>query len=545
MNMPAQKRFLVSTDLSMVPSIKTDVLVIGSGVAGLSAALAAAETSQVMLVTKSELAESASRYAQGGIAAALNDDDSVEMHVNDTLAAGQGICKKDAVGLLVSEGIERCRELIDWGTPFDREDGHIATTMEGAHSCRRILHADGDATGRAIVNTLMDKVRQHRNIRIQEGYFTIDLLHQENECFGALLQDRSYGRLLQVETGATVVATGGLGRLYRETTNPDVATGDGYAICFRAGAVLEDMEFVQFHPTTLYVAGAPRFLISESVRGEGAYLLNCRGERFMNKYAEQGELAPRDVVSRSILREMHETGSTHVFLDLRHLGEELTSRRFPNIKMICKDFNIDIDRELVPVRPAAHYMMGGVQTDLDAKTTVARLFAAGEVACTGVHGANRLASNSLLEGIVFGHRAGVNAVACAKESKARVMPVIKMLRSHAERVAPLDLDDTVMSLKSLTWRDLGVFRNEGQLENAMQTIARWAKYVMNEQFQHPRGYEVQNMLTLANVIAKAAYIRTESRGAHQRIDFPQTSKDWERHVALSIHDFESDEDSLF
>ena len=511
-------RYLVDLDLGSVPELWAPVLVIGSGIAGLSAALAAAEKRRVVVISKEELNETATNYAQGGIAAVLAEDDSFESHIRDTLKAGQGLCERDAVELLVRDGAKRCKELIETGMDFDKEDGHIHFTMEGAHSARRIMHCDGDATGRRLQKFLAKKVREHKNIQLYENHFVIDLLHENGVCHGALIQDSNYGRMLSIKSHATILASGGSGQIFRETTNPSCATGDGMAQAFRAGAVLRDMEFVQFHPTTLYLAGAPRFLISESVRGEGAYLINQHGERFMKKYDERAELAPRDVVSQSIFKELHSRDEeVEIYLDLRHLGEEKINNRFPNIGRICSMYGIDIVHELIPVRPAVHYFMGGVKTNLDGETTVERLLAAGEVASTGVQGANRLASNSLLEGLVYGHRAGKKA---ATYSELQYSP-LKIVRGFEEaRLAPLNLSDMLQSLKALTWRQLGVFRDEKKLGEACKTIAFWGKYVFSEQFQARGGFEVQNMLTVAGLIAESAYRRQESRGAHQRVDYP-------------------------
>lgn len=535
--MPMQERFLVSVDLGGVPQLTPRVLIVGSGVAGLSAALAAADAGhEVLVATKGPVRESNTYYAQGGVAVAMGEDDSPQLHERDTLEAGCGLCDEEAVKVLVREGIDRCKELIDWGTPFDRSGDGIAFTMEGAHGARRVIHASGDSTGKAITETLARRTREHENIKLLENHFVVDLLHFEGECYGALLLDTTYGRMLRVEAGATIVATGGLGRIYRETTNPEVATGDGYALCFRAGATLRDMEFVQFHPTTLYLPGAPRFLISEAVRGEGAHLLNLKGERFMPKYSPDGELASRDVVSQSIFQEINATGTTHVHLDMRHLGEELIERRFPTIRQLCADYGIDVVTDPIPVRPSVHYMMGGVKTDLHAATEVRRLYAAGEVACTGVHGANRLASNSLLEGLVFGYRAGVSASALNGEGGR--FPPRTIARHLASRAVPLDVEDVVRSLKALTWRHLGVYRDGNMLEEALANIARWEKYVLPEQFQARAGFEIQNMLTTAKAMAKAALLRCESRGAHQRTDYPNLSQAWgERHVDLTVRDF--------
>ena len=528
--MSVQERFLLSADLEAVPLIRTRALVIGSGIAGLSAALAASTKGPVIMTSKSTFMESNTTYAQGGIAAALADDDDVELHVKDTMEAGGGLCAEEVVRFLAVEGRERCKELIDMGTPFDRQGGELAFTREGAHSRRRILHADGDATGKAITSTMLKKVSRTPRIHSLENHFAIDLLHRDGECYGALFLDTNYGRLLRVESAFTVVATGGLGQVFRETTNPAIATGDGFALCYRAGAELQDMEFVQFHPTTLYQAGAPRFLISEAVRGEGAYLLNLAGERFMTRYSDAAELSSRDVVSQSIFKELNRTGDAYVCLDLRHLDLQLINTRFPNIKSVCADYGIDITRDLIPVRPAVHYMMGGVKTGLDGSTSVRNLYAAGEVASTGVHGANRLASNSLLEGLVFGHCAGM----ADGPAQARPFPGGNLERCLPAKGTRLDVEDLSRSLKAITWRNIGVYRNGIHLLEAVETLRAWARYVLAEHFQMRPGFEVQNMLTTAMLIAMSALRRTESRGAHQRSDFPESVPEMAKHTLISI-----------
>ncbi|MDR3077311.1 MAG: L-aspartate oxidase [Planctomycetota bacterium] len=532
--MPDQEHFLVNVDLSTVPLFRTRCLVIGSGVAGLSAALAAAGRGQVVLTSKSGAMESNTTYAQGGVATALADDDTADLHMDDTLRAGGGLCDPEAVRLLAEEGRERCQELIGMGVEFDRVDGKIAFTREGAHSRRRVIHADGDATGRAMSRGLLEAARHSPDIHLLEHHFAIDLLHGDGVCHGALFLDTRYGRYIRVEADFTIVASGGMGQVFRETTNPAIATADGYAMCFRAGAEMRDMEFMQFHPTTLYLAGAPRFLISEAVRGEGAFLVNQAGERFMARYSEKEELSSRDVVSQSIFKELAATGDTCVYLDLRHLDPELVSRRFPTIMAVCADYGIDIRKDLVPVRPAAHYMMGGVATDLNAATTVRNLYAAGEVAFTGVHGANRLASNSLLEGLVFGHRAGLAEPASAG-TRPHTKRIRKRLPAHGTR---LDIDDISRSLKALTWRHLGAYRDAVRLAETVETLKAWSRYVLAEEFHMRPGFEIQNMLTTARIMAELALRRTESRGAHQRIDYPETSPDWARHSRLALGDLE-------
>ncbi|RME64349.1 MAG: L-aspartate oxidase, partial [Nitrospirae bacterium] len=383
-----------------VEVIKTDYVVVGSGVAGLRAAIELASDGEVIVITKDIPTESSTEYAQGGVAVALSDEDEVGIHYEDTLRAGDGLCNEEAVRVLVTEGPERIQELIDWGAEFDREGSKLAFTLEAAHSRRRILHAHGDATGKEIERVLLNKVRSLNNVKKLSRTMTVDLIVKDNLCRGVLLIKSQ--KWLVVLARATIMATGGAGQLYLRTTNPSVCTGDGMAMALRAGAVLEDMEFIQFHPTALAIKRGPQFLLSEAMRGEGGILKNSRGERFMFSYHPDGELAPRDVVSRAIWQEMERTNSEHVLLDVSHLEGEFLKKRFPRIYETCLRFGIDITKEPVPVAPAAHFIMGGIKTDTGGRTTLKGLYAAGEVACTGVHGANRLASNSLLEGLVYG-----------------------------------------------------------------------------------------------------------------------------------------------
>jgi L-aspartate oxidase len=506
-------------------------------VAALSTALAACQGASVLILTKNALEESTTRYAQGGIAAALAPGDNPVDHLRDTLDAGAGICDEAAVRKLVVEGCERVRELIAWGTPFDREDGGLSLHLEGGHGRRRILHAQGDATGEAVEMTLAKRARAEPNIAVLEHHFAVDLLQEHGVCYGVLALDARAGRFLKVEAKATVLATGGLGQIYRETTGPEVATGDGIAMAFRAGATVQDLEFVQFHPTSLYVAGAKRFLISEAVRGEGAYLLNGKGERFMLNYDRRGELAPRDIVSNAIFHEMRRTGATNVFLSLAHLDANAVRARFPMIHETLAKYGLDLTKDRIPVRPTCHYTMGGVRTDLQARTDVQRLLAAGEVASTGVHGANRLASNSLLEGLVFGRAAGRQALQLA----ALAPPLfpgrhVKPLLSKA--TFPLDVDDVRNSLKSLVSRAAGSLRDGETMSQALQMLDFWQNYVYAEEFQTVRGLELQNMLACAQLVIRGAVRREESRGAHQRSDFPKADDArWKRHLPFKRRDF--------
>src|SRR5512147_649907 len=389
--------------------IQTDFLIIGGGVAGLRAAVELARNGEVLVVTKDAPSESSSEYAQGGVAVALSDEDEISIHFEDTIKAGDGLCLRKSVGTLVEEGPTRIRELILWGAEFDKEGTKLAFTQEAAHSKRRILHAQGDSTGHEIMRVLIDKVRSSGSVSKLDFAFTRDLLMRDGRCVGAVVCQQALKKVLVISARAVLLATGGAGQLYERTTNPAVATGDGMAMAYRAGAALVDMEFIQFHPTALFREGAPQFLLSEAMRGEGGMLKNIHGERFMDRYHPARELAPRDVVTRAIHSEMQATRSQHVYLDVTHLYDKYLMWRFPRIFRTCKKLGFDISRQQIPVSPAAHYLMGGIKSDIWGATSLPGLFAAGEAACTGVHGANRLASNSLLEGLVFGERAGLAA----------------------------------------------------------------------------------------------------------------------------------------
>jgi L-aspartate oxidase len=460
------------------------------------------------VIAKDTLRESSSEYAQGGIAVALSDDDEVELHEQDTLYAGDGLCDREAVHTLVEEGPAAIQELIEWGAEFDREGARLSFTREGAHSRNRILHSHGDSTGREIARTLYQKAASLPQIEFRTYSAVVDLLKEKDAVAGALVFDARRAELLPVHARAVLLATGGLGRVYQETTNPDVATGDGVAMAWRAGADIANIEFVQFHPTALHVEGAPRFLLSEALRGEGARLIDAAGERFMSRYHEMGELAPRDVVSRAIVSELRRTGAPHVFLDLTHRGPEFIRNRFPRVYETCKLYGVDVSREPAPVHPAAHYAMGGVWTDLHGQTTLDRLFAAGEAACTGVHGANRLASNSLLEGLVFGSRAGRAMRYCAREPflPGRVRPEI------------LFPNATESELRQLAWDACGIVRDAAGLQGAVRTLA--ADPGDPRPGASLAAYDVRSIHAVAALIARCALAREESRGGHYRSDYP-------------------------
>jgi L-aspartate oxidase len=499
-----------------------DFLVIGAGVAGLRAAIELARSGTVLVIAKDSLRESSSEYAQGGIAVALSDDDEVALHEQDTLYAGDDLCDREAVHTLVEEGPAAIQDLIEWGAEFDREGQKLSFTREGAHSRNRILHAHGDSTGREIARTLYRKAASLPGIRFESYAAITDLLIAEGRAVGAVIFDEKSGTLREVRSRAVLLATGGLGRVFKETTNPDVATGDGVAMAWRAGAEISNIEFVQFHPTALHVEGAPRFLLSEALRGEGATLRNKDGEAFMKRYHPLMDLAPRDVVSRSIVSEMRRTHSPHVWLDLTARDPDFIRNRFPRIYETCLAYGVDIAREAAPVHPAAHYAMGGVWSDLDGRTTLPGLYAAGEVACTGVHGANRLASNSLLEAVVFGLRAGRTMSSHAGDSAA----------GRAARPEMLVPDTREAAVRDLTWECCGIVRDRAGLEAALKILggneckAAGAPTLAN--------IELRNIHQVAALIASCALWREESRGAHYRTDFPEKRAEFARASCVSL-----------
>jgi L-aspartate oxidase len=517
--------------------ISTDFLIIGGGVAGLRAAIELARNGSVLVVTKDAPTESSSEYAQGGVAVALSDEDEISIHFDDTIRAGDGLCSKKAVGTLVEEGPTRIRELILWGAEFDREGSKLAFTQEAAHSKRRILHAHGDSTGKEIMRVLTDKVRASGNVTKLDFSFTRDLIVRDGRCVGAVVCQQSRKKVLIVSARAVLLASGGAGQLFERTTNPAVATGDGMAMAWRAGAELVDMEFVQFHPTSLYRANAPQFLLSEAMRGEGGMLKNIHGFRFMDKYHPSRELAPRDVVTRAIHAEMIATNAPHVYLDMTHLNASYLKKRFPRIHKTCAKFGIDIARMPIPVAPAAHYIMGGVKTDLWGATTIKGLYAAGETACTGVHGANRLASNSLLEGLVYGERAGLAAARYAQTAAARnidgMAAAKQMLVASRQRTGTTpDLDAIRSALRQLMWEKAGIVRTKKSLIAALRQLRVWERSTRSSGPER-KNFEVRNMITSAMLIAEAALKREGSVGAHYRSDFPLKGRNWRKRIVLA------------
>ena len=507
------------------------VLVIGSGLTGLWTALSLADRDlDVTLVTKQNLMDSNTRYAQGGIAAAITPDDTPALHAQDTITAGAGLCDPEAVRILTEEGPAQLRALVEAGVRFDRErDGQLAVTLEAAHSRRRVVHALGDATGLEIERALAEKVSRHPKIVVREHHFVVDLV-VDGRCLGAWVMDAE-DRMHFVAAEATVLAAGGVGQVYRHTTNPPTATGDAVGLAWRAGAELADMEFMQFHPTAFTHPGVRTHLISEAVRGEGALLRNAKGEAFMERYDARKELAPRDVVARAIAAEMVQDGRDFVWLDLRHLSPELVASRFPNIVAFCRENGFHLPQDMIPVAPAAHYFIGGVRTDLWGRTSIPGLYAAGEAAATGLHGANRLASNSLMEAAVFGRRVA-GAIA---ESAPRVAEEGLEAPSPAAEAPPSGdagpLAAMRAELQAEMWEHVGLLRREEGLQAALTRITAWQDVLASAP---PAGttrefWELRNLVTAARLITEAALWRKESRGVHARTDYPEMDESCRKH----------------
>jgi L-aspartate oxidase len=529
------RRLLIPFRSSLLPQIFTDAVVVGSGVAGLRAAIGLGDRMDVILLAKEALDLSNTSWAQGGIAAAIDPADTVESHLADTIEAGAGLCEPRAVRVLVEQGTEEVRQLLAWGMRVDRrEGGEPALGLEGGHQHHRILHSDGDATGTELARCLIERARAAKRLRTFDRCFALDILvdtrRGHRRAAGVLTWHPRHG-LQIIWARSVVLATGGCGQLWRETSNPRVATGDGVAMAWRAGATLSDLEFMQFHPTTLYVAGAPRHLISEAVRGEGASLVDRHGRSIMEGVDHRGSLATRDVVSRAIMRHMAASGESHVLLDARVMGREGFRRRFPGLARMLAGFGLDAGRDLVPVHPAAHYFVGGVRTDLDGRTDLPGLYACGEAAASGVHGANRLASNSLLEGLVFGARAAM-AIVQEDAPQAGPFPIVHEI-DRPDR-GELDLADIRSSLRSAMWRNVGVERQGSRLQDVLGMFDFWNRYALEQVFDAPEGWEVQNMLTVGRLVTQSALARAESRGTHARIDCPDTRPDLAGHFLWRI-----------
>ncbi|GJL69098.1 MAG: L-aspartate oxidase [Nitrospirales bacterium] len=500
--------------------ISTDFLILGAGVAGLRAAIELSRFGRVTMVAKGGPQDNNSFYAQGGVAVALSEEDDVVLHLADTLKAGHQLCSRPATKILVEEGPSRIHELIEWGAKFDTVDGKLAFTREGAHSRHRVLRAGGDATGSEMVRALSVKAQTLKNLTWMGNHVAVELCIQDGRCWGALILDELSGTLKIVCAPATLLVTGGAGQVYARTTNPANATGDGIAMAYRAGAILEDMEFVQFHPTALYLPSSPPFLLSETLRGEGGILRNNRCERFMKNYHRSQDLAPRDIVSRAIWTEMQRTKARHVYLDVTHLGAAFLKERFPTIYSTCLRYDIDITEEWIPVSPSAHYFMGGVKTDLDGASSIPGLFAAGEVACSGVHGANRLASNSLLEGLVFGYRAAQAASSCSTISSCPDFSYSPLLRKPSGRkMSTQDVEKIRNSLRRLMWSKVGLVRTGNSLKKTVDQAQQWSHKLSAAPWSRP-GLETRNMVLVGQCIAEAALWRANSVGAHFREDFP-------------------------
>src|SRR6202045_1205415 len=524
-------------------SHRADYIVVGSGVAGLRAAIELSDAGSVLVLAKSDLSDSATSWAQGGIAVALSDEDEISLHEQDTIKAGDGLCRTEAVALLVEEGPKYITQLIEWGTEFDRAGTKLAFTREAAHSRSRILHAHGDSTGREISRALLARAHTIPHLHLRAHAFTTELIVEGGRVTGLRFIDETDGSQHELRAGAVLLATGGLGQIYRETTNPEVATGDGMAIAYEAGAVLSDMEFMQFHPTALAVKGAPRFLLSEALRGEGGVLRNIGLERFMKRYNEAQELAPRDIVARAIVSEMHRTQSAHVYLDMTKKTEEFLKKRFPRIYETCAGYGLDLATDMAPVCPAAHYMMGGVKTDLWGRTSLAGLYAAGETAATGVHGANRLASNSLLEGLVFGARSGQAMMKDAPATKRHAVGLpgspapkpgnslgaansaAKPAVNHKPSPAAFD------KIRDVMWRQVGILRSGKELADAIKQLQ--VLELPKPEKPGRAGHELRNLHALALLIARSGLAREESRGSHYRSDFPyRNDEEFGKHSAV-------------
>jgi len=506
-----------------------DYIIVGSGIAGLYTALLAKEHGSVLLITKGSIDDCNTKYAQGGIAAAIGKNDSPELHFRDTITAGDGLCDEETVHILVNEAADRISDLVHFGIPFDTLDGEIALALEAAHSVPRILHAGGDATGEHIEVTLSNRVRSSK-IKVLEDCLATEILVERETVRGIKALDCRTGSIEEFQCRYLILATGGAGQLFKFNTNSDVATGDGIALAFNAGAEIVDMEFFQFHPTALRLPGVTPFLISEAVRGEGGVLHNVDGYRFMPDYTPEGDLAPRDIVARSIVYEMKKTDSDRVFIDVTHLPPHITTTRFPHIYRFCLHHGLDITKELIPVAPAAHYMMGGIKVNNWGETNIAGLFAAGETACTGVHGANRLASNSMLEVVVFSKR-----IIEKTRRGAKIEAPIKNVGAHCSlsqrQTSKAVPAPSLSALQQLHWDKVGIIRNKEGLTQAADTLAAWQKSL--PQPTDRRSHELNNLVLTGRLVTDAALLREESRGAHFRSDFPQSSPKWQHHIIFT------------
>ena len=507
-----------------------DYIIVGSGIGGLYTALLARENGNVLVITKGSIEDCNTRYAQGGIAAAIGKDDSPQLHLEDTLNAGCGLSDEEAVRILAEEAPARIADLVNFRVPFDTLDGEIALTLEAAHSVSRVLHAGGDATGEYIEGALSKEVRSTGGrITVLENFLATEIMVEKGKVTGIRALDCRTDTTEEFECRHLILATGGAGQLFKYNTNPNVATGDGVALAFNAGAEITDMEFFQCHPTALRMPGVPPFLISEAVRGEGGLLRNARGYHFMPDYHEKGDLAPRDIVARSILNEMKKSGTDRVYLDVTHLPPHLITTRFPHIYRFCLDRGLDITRNQIPVAPAAHYAIGGVWTNSWGETNIVGLFATGEVACTGVHVANRLASNSLLEAIVFSKRIVERTKGKSKDKTVPAARSKDVYSSLGQRPVPKGIPAPgLAALQQLLWDKAGIIRDKDGLNQAAGILAAWQNSLPSPTDQP--SYELSNLVLTGRLLTEAAFIREESRGAHFRSDFPQTLPKWQCHI---------------
>ncbi|MBE7058420.1 MAG: L-aspartate oxidase [Ruminococcaceae bacterium] len=535
------RKYLVDFNTAEMKKVYTDVLIIGSGIAGVYTALELDDKYKIMLITKEEVEISNSVLAQGGIAVSLDKNDSPEEHMRDTLYAGAGLCDEDSVDVLVHEAADNIKRVCNFGVQFDKNEKdkkQLALTREGAHSKNRIIHA-GDATGKEVCDKLIHTLMQRENVTIEERVWALDLLVKDNTCYGIIAYNEETGEYSAIYAGIVICASGGYGQLYYYTTNPEVATGDGAAMTYRAGGNLADLEFVQFHPTVLYHEQNKSFLISEAVRGEGALLRNSKGERFMPGYHELAELAPRDVVSRCIFSEMKKTGDSHMWLDITHQERDHLEKRFPTIFSTCMEYGIDMSKDYIPIAPAEHYCMGGIKTGLSGDTSIKRFYACGEAACNGIHGANRLASNSLLEGLVFGHRIG----ACADElihdgviDLIKAMPDFKATAESTQKEysdKEFDRKAAIEKIRRTMSSLVGIVRTKESLEEALGIIGEIAQKAETLKCTKPEDFILINESMLAVLVIKSAIQREESRGAHYRADFPEKDdENWKKHIIV-------------
>ena len=519
-------RYLVNLNPDKLKRIRTDYLVVGAGVAGLKTALELASDGEVTVLTKESFSETNTKYAQGGIAAPWSNDDSPKLHFEDTIEAGAGLCNSQAVEILVRQAREQIKKLAAWGVDFDQEAGDFALTKEGGHSKARVLHAGGDATGKEINTTLAQQAQANPQIKGEDSSFVLDLITDGGACYGAYVYDKKRDEHLIYQARAVILATGGSGQLYSFTSNPQVATSDGIAIAYRAGAEVMDLEMMQFHPTVLNLEDVEAFLISEAVRGEGAKLRRTDGTRFMPSYHQLAELAPRDIVARAIKQEIRKQDKDYIHLDLTELEIDFIKTRFPTIYKKCRAAGLEISQDYIPIKPAAHYFMGGIKIDIDARTNLQRLYACGEAACLGVHGANRLASNSLLEALVYGQRAA------EKIKEADYEHITKLsYEDQGKKKADLELNSLRLDIQGLMMNYLGIIRDESGLKENLNYLEQKLD-LLELELNGVEAWEVQNMLTTAYLMTKFALLRNESRGAHYRSDYPKSQKDWQKHIVM-------------